>query len=263
MEEQKSKVLIAGARAAFDKTMRDVGATAILGSLFCLIVGMVVSFKFSDFIRALEGANAELESKVAERTKELESANERLKEIANYDSLTSLPNRSLFLEHLDSSMKRAIRHQNCIGLLFIDLDGFKGINDDHGHGHGDELLLQVAERMQASAREVDIVARLGGDEFTVILDHMEITDAAEEVAQRIVTAIAEPFTVFDTQCRISCSIGIALYPLHADTLDELIKCADEAMYDAKGSGKNGYRISHNLKGGCGHPSDGPSTNSRC
>ncbi|MEJ1377183.1 MAG: diguanylate cyclase [Candidatus Sedimenticola sp. (ex Thyasira tokunagai)] len=250
LEKEKSQLSVNQARESFKVTLRDIGITAIFGTLFSLVVGMIISLRFSHFVNALETANTVLEEKVDERTHELQDANERLQQLASFDSLTGLPNRSLFLEHLELSMKRAVRHKHCIGMLFIDLDHFKNVNDDHGHDYGDELLRQVAERLLTCAREEDVVARLGGDEFTVILNNLVNTESAGEVSQRIIDTISKPFSILDAECHIGCSIGIALYPMHADSLDELIKCADEAMYDVKGSGKNSYHICEEPRSGC-------------
>lgn len=249
LEKEKSQHLVSQARNSFSSTLRDIGILAVLGSLFSLIVGITVSRRFSGFVHALERANTELEVKVDERTHALQDANERLQQLANYDSLTGLPNRSLFLEHLELSIKRATRHRHSIGLLFIDLDGFKAINDNYGHDYGDELLRQVSERLLSCARDEDVVARLGGDvvarlggdEFTAILNHIS-TEEAALVSQRMIDALSQPFPVLDAECRIGASVGIALYPEHATTLDGLIKCADEAMYEVKNAGKNGYRV---------------------
>lgn len=250
LEKEKSQASMEEARTSFRNTLRDIGFTAIFGSLFSLIVGMVISLRFSHFVNALESANSELEEKVDERTHALLDANDRLQQLASFDCLTRLANRSLFLEHLELSMKRAVRHKHCIGMLFIDLDHFKNVNDDYGHDYGDELLRQVAERLLACAREEDVVARLGGDEFTIILNSLVNTESAAEVSQRIITSISQPFTVLDAECHIGCSIGVALYPMHANSLDELIKHADEAMYEVKRSGKNSYHICEETRSGC-------------
>lgn len=244
LEKAKSEASMSQARDSFNQTLVDIGITAVVGSLFSLIIGIFVSMRFSGFVRALEVVNEDLELKVEERTSELQDANERLTLLANYDSLTGLSNRSLFLEHLDLAIKRASRHKLQTGLLFIDLDGFKSINDTFGHDYGDELLRQVAARLLASAREEDVVSRLGGDEFTLILGEVESADAAAEVADRINNSLSKPFSVLGAECHIGSSIGIALYPEHAGDLDELIKHADTAMYRVKNSGKNSFYI-HN------------------
>jgi diguanylate cyclase (GGDEF)-like protein len=168
--------------------------------------------------------------------------NIKLEELANYDSLTKIPNRNLFIELLTQAIKQSKRNKTSTGLLFIDLDGFKKVNDDYGHDYGDKLLIQVADRLGRSSRDVDVIARLGGDEFTVILTEVADSNAAAQVATRIVNNIKEPFMIKEQQIHIGSSIGIALYPQHADNLDDLIKMADEAMYQVKNSGKNNYIV---------------------
>lgn len=157
---------------------------------------------------------------------------------AYYDMLTDLPNRNLFWERLDQHLRRASRTSQIIALLWIDLDGFKSINDHLGHAAGDEVLQQAAQRLQNRVRDSDTVARMGGDEFTVILPDILNLDAALNVAQELVARLAEPFQLRSSNGQISASIGVALYPLHATNVEDLVKYADLAMYVAKKQGKN-------------------------
>ena len=157
---------------------------------------------------------------------------------ANYDFLTGLPNRSYFLKYLDQDVKRAERSGLSIALLFIDLDGFKSVNDRQGHDAGDQLLQQVAKRIGRCVRGTDTVARLGGDEFTVILTDVNMVPHVEVLVQEMLGALATPFSILGHDVQISASIGIALFPRDASTPEELLKNADVAMYAAKNAGKS-------------------------
>ncbi len=161
---------------------------------------------------------------------------------ANYDPLTNLPNRRLFQDRLGQAIKMAHRKALPLALLFIDLDHFKEINDKLGHANGDALLMEAARRISSCVREADTVARLGGDEFTVILPELGDTSQTRRIAETIVEKLAQPFyfVTDETGHHISASIGIALYPQNADDLPGLLKCADKAMYAAKGAGRNRF-----------------------
>lgn len=160
---------------------------------------------------------------------------ERIGRLAHFDELTALPNRVSFLEQLDRLLALAERQQQKVGLLFLDLDGFKPVNDALGHEAGDRLLQLVAARLNAQARESDYTARLGGDEFTVILPLVSGRAAAEEAARRIGHVLAQPFDLGPRAVTIGASIGIALFPDDATDAKKLIHVADTRMYDAKGS----------------------------
>jgi diguanylate cyclase (GGDEF)-like protein/PAS domain S-box-containing protein len=164
----------------------------------------------------------------------------RIWQHANFCPLTQLPNRRLFRDRLDQEVKKAYRAQQQIGLLFIDLDGFKQVNDLLGHDAGDQLLVQAARRLESCVRESDTVARLGGDEFTVILGELGDSGVVEKVAQSIVEALSYPFYLGEEVAYVSGSVGITLYPDDATTSQELIRKADQAMYSAKGAGKNQF-----------------------
>lgn len=159
---------------------------------------------------------------------------------ANCDALTGLPNRKFFRSRLDAEIKRFARTGMPIALLFIDLDGFKDVNDQRGHDAGDQLLQQVAQRLSACVRDTDIVARLGGDEFTVILTEVNHIPHVEILAQEIIEALANPFSILGDEVRISGSVGIALFPEDAATADDLVRNADQAMYMAKKAGRNRF-----------------------
>lgn len=173
---------------------------------------------------------------------ERKASEERVRHSANYDALTDLPNRSLFRERLELDVKHAARTGLPLALLYIDLDGFKGVNDSLGHGAGDQLLELVAARIAACVRDTDTVARLGGDEFTVILTEVTIPRHVDALAGKILAALDQPFKLRAAQVSISASIGIALYPADGATPDELVRHADAAMYIAKHAGRNRYRF---------------------
>ncbi len=179
---------------------------------------------------------------VAADITERKRAEARLMQLANFDTLTGLPNRALFHDRLAHALAKAHRSKKLVALLFLDLDRFKIINDSLGHYAGDELLKSVAERLQKNAREDDTVARLGGDEFTVILEGITYNEDATIVARKILEVMGQPFYLDGHEVFVTTSMGIAIYPLDGDNSDDLLKNADTAMYRAKEQGRNGYRF---------------------
>jgi diguanylate cyclase (GGDEF)-like protein/PAS domain S-box-containing protein len=169
---------------------------------------------------------------------------EQVRYLANYDSLTQLPNRLLFHDKLLQAKKMAKSHKKSFALLFIDLDGFKPVNDNLGHALGDQLLQQVAARLLSSVKDTDTVARLGGDEFTVILNLLKTAQQGSEVAAEIIQCLQQPFQIAEHQIKISASIGISVYPGDSKDIDMLVQYADTAMYEAKHAGKGRYRFYH-------------------
>ena len=169
-------------------------------------------------------------------------AEQRVRHASQRDSLTGLPNRALLFEYCEHLLAIAQRTRSSGALLFIDLDHFKPINDTYGHGIGDQVLKQVAKRLNACTRQEDIVGRIGGDEFVVALPHPDDVHGPATVARNIVERISEPYHIADLQLHLSPSIGISLYPRHGTDLDTLIKCADAAMYEAKKAGRKRYRF---------------------
>jgi diguanylate cyclase (GGDEF)-like protein/PAS domain S-box-containing protein len=161
---------------------------------------------------------------------------------ANYDMLTKLPNRYLFRDRLRRALLRAKRNDTSVALLFVDLDGFKKINDTLGHAAGDEALCDAAQRINQTLRETDTSARLGGDEFAVILPEIESTLDAEGVAQRVLEAIAVPLVVHSHEVALTASIGIALFPENSEDDEDLLRNADIAMYRSKDSGGNTFEF---------------------
>lgn len=160
---------------------------------------------------------------------------------ARYDSLTSLPNRALFQDRLQQAIAQARRTGETVGLLFLDLDGFKHINDTLGHHVGDQLLVGVAQRLQALIRSSDTLARMGGDEFTIVMPNLQKEiQGASRVAQKCLQALATPFNLQGHELFIGTSIGISLFPQDASEPDQLQRNADAAMYQTKAKGKNGF-----------------------
>jgi diguanylate cyclase (GGDEF)-like protein/PAS domain S-box-containing protein len=177
---------------------------------------------------------------------EAKSSEESIRKLAYYDPLTDLPNRMLFHDRLSQALQRANRNRHYIAVLFMDLDGFKEVNDILGHAVGDRLLTEAAKRLKECIRSDDTVARMGGDEFTVILNALVSREAAEsaaaQVANKILSVLNENFVFEDKVAKIGASIGIALYPDDANEESHLIKLADTAMYHAKEMGKNNYQF---------------------
>lgn len=161
--------------------------------------------------------------------------------LANHDTLTGLFNRNTFIKKLDQEIESCRRSETLMAVMFLDLDGFKYINDTMGHDTGDQLIIETAKRLQASIRTTDTVARQGGDEFTIILTNIKHTNAIHLLAQKIIANISAPFEINGHQIKTSCSIGITVYPFtESDNAYLLIKQADTAMYQAKNQGKNTY-----------------------
>lgn len=161
---------------------------------------------------------------------------------AHYDPLTELPNRVLFEDRLRQSVARAARRRGSMGLLCIDLDGFKQVNDQHGHQMGDWLLQQVGTRLTSCSRATDTIARIGGDEFVAVLDDVPEIDSVAKVSETLIRLLAEPFTCGSTVLRTTASIGAAIFPMDGASSAELLRHADLAMYRAKERGRNRYQM---------------------
>lgn len=168
-------------------------------------------------------------------------AQDRLEYLANFDALTGLPNRRLFFDRLSCLLSHCKRYNEQFSVLFLDLDRFKSVNDSMGHSAGDELLCEVAKRMRECLRHADTVARMGGDEFAVLLSRIIEPPDTGIVSDKIITALARPFTIQGRECHIGVSIGIGVFPDHSDDAETLLKIADSAMYRAKEDGRNCYR----------------------
>jgi diguanylate cyclase (GGDEF)-like protein/PAS domain S-box-containing protein len=175
-------------------------------------------------------------------TTERHDSLQKIDYMANHDTLTGLPNRFLFSDRLTHALQHCERNRHPLALMFLDLDGFKVINDSLGHPTGDELLQQVAQRLQEAARKCDTVARLGGDEFTIILEDLDDLKSIPEIAQRILTSFEAPFEVQGRKMFLGASIGISTYPQDGHDVTELMKYADVAMFQAKKDGGNKYQF---------------------
>lgn len=171
-------------------------------------------------------------------SKEQEAA---LQAMAHYDALTGLPNRRLLLDRLHQAIARSQRQNTLLAVVMMDLDGFKAVNDAHGHDAGDQLLVILAERMETCIRQEDTLARLGGDEFVLLLGELRNDAEIEQTLARIITAVDEPFMICDERTRVSSSLGVSLYPADGSTAETLLRLADQAMYEAKRAGKNCVR----------------------
>jgi diguanylate cyclase (GGDEF)-like protein len=170
---------------------------------------------------------------------------DRLYHQAQHDALTGLPNRLLFHDRLNQAIMLARRHQNMAGLIYLDLDRFKIINDTLGHGIGDGLLQQVAERLERNIRQNDTLARMGGDEFTLVLNELNGPQGAVRVAQKLLAAFQKPFFVDAHELYVTASIGVSVYPADGDTPEELLRTADNALYRSKERGRNTYQLYSN------------------
>lgn len=209
-----------------------------------------VSIQRSDEIGDLATALREMSQKLRRSMTELADSHEQIKQLAYSDSLTGLPNRRLFLDYVARAISRAKHRNNCLAVLFLDLDDFKRVNDTLGHDVGDQLLQHVAQRLTRCIRATDAVAsnedigntvaRLGGDEFIILLSDLGEPDQATPVAERIIAALSQPILLKQQEFCVGTSIGIAIYPGDTDDVERLVKHADLAMYAAKQQGKKTY-----------------------
>lgn len=174
---------------------------------------------------------------------ERKQSEQQISFMAYHDKLTGLPNRALLFDRLAQAIAQARRDGKRVALLFSDLDGFKAVNDEHGHEAGDTVLRMSAQRFLACVRAVDTVARFGGDEFAIILGNLDAPEQAGSVAEKIVQAFGQSLTLPDgAECKVGVSVGISIYPEHGSAMDNLIKAADHAMYESKRRGKNMYTL---------------------
>ncbi len=171
---------------------------------------------------------------------QIKAYQKQLEHIAHYDPLTGLPNRVMLSDRLRQAIAKSRRAETFCAVLYLDLDGFKMVNDTYGHQSGDELLIAIARRMSAAVREADSLARIGGDEFVAVLEDLENPEDFVPIVLRLLQAASEPVRVRENIVHVSVSIGVALFPIHAEDGDMLVRQADQAMYAAKEQGKNRY-----------------------
>jgi diguanylate cyclase (GGDEF)-like protein len=200
------------------------GVLAAMGVLYA--AGLWILSRYHRLLQAQEAQRAAQE--------------ERIRHQAYHDALTGLPNRTSFTEHLEEALRRARRSQHTLGVMFLDVDQFKRVNDSLGHDTGDQLLRVLSGRIRRCMRDTDLLFRMGGDEFTVILEDLRGPEEAAMVAQRVLEAVREPQQLQHHEIEASVSIGIALHPRDGAQGERLVKCADTAMYRAKELGRNRY-----------------------
>lgn len=169
-------------------------------------------------------------------------AQDALRKMAYYDGLTQLPNRVLLTDRLNRAMALSRRYKRHIALVFLDLDGFKAVNDSYGHNSGDFLLIELSTRIQHTLRDTDTLARIGGDEFVLVLSDLESTEMAEPILERILSIVSDPVLFNGITLQVSASMGVVYYPDLDDDAERLLRYADQAMYHAKNSGKNQYSV---------------------
>jgi diguanylate cyclase (GGDEF)-like protein/PAS domain S-box-containing protein len=168
---------------------------------------------------------------------------EKLEHIAHFDVLTGLPNRLLLADRIHQAMVQTTRHGDRLAVVYLDLDGFKAVNDQHGHNHGDRLLVQLGQRMRLALRDGDTLARLGGDEFVALMLELPDKVACVPILERLLAAASEPVILDGVPVRVSASMGVSFYPQREEVVaDQLIRQADQAMYQAKQAGKNRYHL---------------------
>ena len=217
------------AEEGFLNDMRDWSAWALLAlSLLCVVM-------LSAFLLVITGQAHRTQALVELRTAELA-------QLAHFDGLTGLPNRSHWMTCARAALQGAHRHRHAMAVVFLDLDHFKRVNDTLGHTFGDELLQEVSQRLLPCLRREDMLARIGGDEFVALLPRLRRMDDAVAVAEKLLAALNTSIHIQNTEINLSASMGIACFPSDGDSLDTLLKHADTAMYAAKDAGRNGYRF---------------------
>lgn len=214
----------------------NVGAG--LGGIFFLISQFIKNIK--EMSKALE----EDKEVLYELTNDLKNANKELEQLATCDIVTELPNRLYFQDIVYDMFVRAKINNKIVAIMFLDLDGFKSINDTLGHDAGDEILKMIASRLKATVRDADTVARVGGDEFAIAIGNITDVEHVKIIAQTIIKDVNEYCPYNDQRCHVGVSIGISFYPEHGNNIEELMKRADQAMYEIKKMGKNNYSIYH-------------------
>jgi len=213
-------------KAAATGMDKDQLMRLVIGSLFLLIVALIFS----------SAQKTKLLRKIVGRT------NDKLLHFATHDVLTGLPNRVLLAERIQHAIDVSKRNGLSFAVLFMDLDGFKTINDSLGHAVGDDLLIAVGQRIRGCIRSEDMVSRVGGDEFVVVMSNLTSVDLVENFSENILSVLRQDFRIDETTLRVTSSIGIAVYKNSGESVDTLMKNADAAMYEAKQNGRNTYRF---------------------
>lgn len=183
-----------------------------------------------------------VQRKLEKSNRDLADVNEILKRGANYDALTGLPNRNLLADRMEQAIAYNKRNKSSLAIVFIDLDGFKEVNDTYGHSTGDDLLCCITEELKKTMRECDTLARIGGDEFVMILDELENPDQCSVILTRVLESVSKTSFIKNKPIQVSASIGVTIYPQDNSNSDQLLRHADQAMYIAKNSGKNCFHI---------------------
>lgn len=205
----------------------------VMLSVFVLLIGLF-GVAVALFYRAKQ--------KTEEQERQLINKNETLYDVAHYDSLTKLPNRLLLKHLIETAMAVSNRDADLLAICFLDLDGFKGVNDQMGHLSGDNLLIACAERMRKAIRDSDSVIRIGGDEFVLLLGGLKNKRELNVLIRRILDSLAMPFMIEGRRVTITASMGVVLYPMDNVTIEDLLSRADSAMYKAKEKGKNTWML---------------------
>lgn len=174
--------------------------------------------------------------------KQLEDYSREMESLALHDALTGLPNRRLLMDRLSLAIAHARRHKRTMAVMYLDLDGFKLLNDSLGHDAGDTLLSMASARLVAAVRQEDTVARLGGDEFVIALWELSHADDVAELVSKVMQAVSQPYNIQGHDVSMTASVGVSIYPTHGEEVETLMKSADLALYEAKRTGKNDYRI---------------------
>lgn len=224
-----SDVLTTGGEQEFEAVWKDEA-----GNRFCHLVKLTPEFNTEGEVTSVLAVGRDIS--------ELHTSRQKIRQIAYYDQLTQLPNRALFNERLRRMISDAAISGRMAGVMVIDLDRFKTVNDTMGHPAGDALLHEVAQRLSSCVRAVDTVARLGGDEFAVLVPDIRCRNDLEQIAERILRKCDKRFVVQGKEVFVSCSVGIAMSPDHGTEPDELVQYADTALYSAKGDGRNAFRF---------------------
>lgn len=214
-------------------SIEDVAQIIISGGMHHMVTGFIVTCN-GEYLGVANGHDL---LNIITQRKQAE-----LFYLAHYDHLTGVPNRTLFADRLNQALLDAQRKGNLVAILFIDIDRFKAVNDSLGHSCGDALLRTVVSRLLMAARKADTVARIGGDEFAILMDNLNDTGSADQIAQRILDSMQTPVEILGHSLVVTVSIGIALYPQDGSTISLLLAKADAAMYEAKTAGRNGFRV---------------------